>query len=117
MYPAGYPENMTWIFTCELFVHKAVLTYLNASSERSMALFALPVQDQAIPGARPSLMTVAERVVALYPMLVHLRTEDTHAVVPETVNLGMNGIQTSLCFVKRIDDQELVLGFRQLLQQ
>jgi hypothetical protein len=82
-----------------------------------MTHFALPVQDQAIPGAGPNLMSVAKCVVALYSVLVHFRAEDTHAMVPETVNLGMYGIQTSLCFVKRIDDQELVLGSRQLLQQ
>jgi hypothetical protein len=117
MYPAGYVENVTWIFTSESFVDKAVLTYLNTSSKRPMTLFALPVHDQAIPGAGPNLMPVAECVVALYSMLVHFRAEDTHAMVPETVNLGMYGIQTSLCFVKRIDDQELVLGSRQLLQQ
>jgi hypothetical protein len=48
-------------------------------------------------------------------MLVHFCTEDTNAVTPETVDLGMDSIQTAFCFVDCIDDQKLVFVLSQLL--
>jgi hypothetical protein len=115
MDPAGYPENMVWILTSELLVDEAVLTYLNTSAKRPMALFTLPVEDQAIPGARTNLMPVAECIVALYSMLVHFRTENAHAMVPKAVNFGMYSIHAAFCFVDRIDDQKLVFVLSQFL--
>lgn len=60
-------------------------------------------------------MSVAECIVALNSMLVHLRTEDTNSMVPKTVNFGVDSIQTAFCFVDGIDDQKLVFFLSQLL--
>jgi hypothetical protein len=106
---------MAWIVASELLIDKTVLADLYTSAKRSTTLFALPVHDQAIPGARANLMSVAKCIVALNSMLVHFCTEDTNAVTPETVDLGMDSIQTAFCFVDCIDDQKLVFVLSQLL--